>query len=222
MHERDEAKDALLLAEVLASRLCHDLSGQTNALVGAIEMMRDEPSAAAEALLLAADAATMLTRRMRLLRAAWGGGGAPLDVAGLRSLTDGVFGHRLRLDLSGLHGSDVFTPVAARLTLNVVLLAAESLPAGGVVEMAGDPAQDLLVTIDGPRAAWPSDLASMLSDPMAARDRLGGVDGLTAARTVQAVLTAMIAHATGLRLTFLLAGEVESAPPLLVALTQLH
>ena len=222
MHERNDANDALLLAEVLATRLCHDLSGNLNALVGAVDLLRDEPEAAEEALVLATDAATALVRRLRLLRAAWGGNGAALGVDELRTMIDGAFGHRLRIDLSRLAKSGSFAPMAARVTLNVLLLAAESLPMGGVVEIAGDPNHDLIVTITGPRAAWPAGLAMMLADPAEARRCLRATAGALAARTLQAPLTAWIAHATGLRLTFLLANETESAPPLLMALTQLH
>ena len=73
MHDNIQTKDALLLAEALATRMCHDLSGQLNALMGAVELIRDEPGSADEALLLASDAAAALGRRLRLLRVASGG-----------------------------------------------------------------------------------------------------------------------------------------------------
>jgi len=222
MWGQDNADDALLLAETLATRLCHDLSGQLNALVGAVEMMREDPQLTDEAASLAQDAGEAMVRRLRLVRAAWGSGCTAMSVDELCGLLSGVFGRHLRLDLAGLAKAGAFSPSAARLTLNVLLLAAESLPAGGVVAVAGDPEQDLVVRIDGPRAAWPPGLAGMLADPADARTCLRDCDGIAAARVLQAPLTALIAHAAGLRLTLLLGPATEAAPPLLVALNKPH
>lgn len=222
MQAWNDSNDMLLLAEALATRLCHDLSGNLNAVIGAVEMMRHDPDLADEALDVAGDAATALVRRVQMVRAAWGPDGGAVGVDELHMLMDGMFGRRIRVDLSGLAGSASFAPSAARLTLNVILLAAESLPAGGVVEVVGDPARDLMVIINGPRAAWPSGFAQMLTDPARARNGLRTADGLAAARSVQGPLTALIAHAAGLRLALLLAPATEAAPPLLVTLTPLH
>ena len=42
------------------------------------------------------------------------------------------------------------------MVLNLLLLAAESLPGGGIVALSGSPGKHVLVTIAGPRAAWPA------------------------------------------------------------------
>ena len=84
--------DGLLLAETLAVRLCHDLSGQVNALTGCMEILREE--ADPEALALAGDAADMLARRLRLARAAWGRTGGPMSVAEWRQLAEALARHR--------------------------------------------------------------------------------------------------------------------------------
>jgi len=222
MKGRQEAADALLLAEALAARLCHDLSGQVNALVGAVEVMRDDPAPDPEAIDLASDAGEALVRRLRLARSAWGSGGGPMAVAEWRSLVDGMARRGVRLDLDGVAGAGSFTPAAARLSLNVMLLACECLPAGGVIEVAGEPHQDLLVRISGPRAAWPAGLAAMIGDPAEAMQTLRRADTVAAARSLQASLTALIAHASGQRLSFLLGAGAEAAPPLLVGLVPVH
>jgi histidine phosphotransferase ChpT len=213
--------DALFLAETLATRLCHDLSGQVNAMVGAVEVMQHDATDP-EALGLATDAGDSLVRRLRLARSAWGGLGGPMTVDEWRTLVDGMARRGVRLDLDGVTGSGCFAPAAARLALNVMLLASECLPAGGVIEAAGDPDQDLLVRITGPRAAWPSGLAAMIADPDEAMEILRQADAVSAARSLQASLTAMIAHAGGQRLSFLFSAEAEAAPPLLVGLVPVH
>ena len=218
MRERQKSMDSLLLAETLASRLCHDLSGEVNALAGAVEELRDSATPDRDVIDLANDACEALVRRLRLARAAWGGLGGPMGMDEWRSLVDFMPRRGVTLELDGVSEAGFFAPAAARLTLNVLLLATESLPAGGVVEVSGQPERDLLVRIRGPRAAWPVGLAGMMADPAEAVDHLRRIDGIAAARTLQASLTVLIAHATGQRISFLLGPQPEDAPPLLVAL----
>jgi len=222
MRRQQDAVDALVLAEILAIRLCHDLSGQVNALVGAIEELQGGVDHDPEALDLASEAGLALMHRLRLVRAAWGRGGGPMSVAECCSLIGHVSRRGIRMDLDGLDGTRSFAPSAARLTLNVLMLAAESLPGGGVVEVHGQPELDLVVRITGPRAAWPTGLAGMFADPAAAMEELRLGDPVAAARSMQAPLTALIAHATGQRISMLLGPHSEPAPPLLVGLAPLH
>jgi histidine phosphotransferase ChpT len=220
MGDTNAADDSLLLAETMATRLCHDLSGHVNAVAGAMEMLRDDPTIGEDAIILAHDASTVLVRRLRLLRAAWGAGAADMGVHEFQGLTAGAFGPSIRLDLEGLESGGRFTGTAARLALNVVLLAAESLPRGGLVEMAGEPARDVMVRINGPHAAWPNGLAAMIADPAHARRHLRGQSHSGAARALQAPFTALIAHAARLRMSFLMGGDSIPPPPLLVSLRQ--
>ncbi len=218
MRGRQKSVDALFLAETLASRLCHDLSGEVNALAGAVEEMRDSACPDRDAIELANDACEALVRRLRLARAAWGGLGGPMGMEEWRTIVDFMPRRGVTLALDGVSEAGFFAPAAARLTLNVLLLATESLPAGGVVEVSGKPERDLLVRIRGPRAAWPAGMAGMMADPAEAVDHLRRIDAMAAARTLQAALTALIAHATGQRISFLLGPHAEDAPPLFVAL----
>ena len=222
MSGRQTSVDSLFLTETLASRLCHDLSGEVNAIAGAVEELRDSASPDRDAIELANDACEALVRRLRLARAAWGGLGGPMAMDEWRALVDFMPRRGVTLALDGISGAGFFAPAAARLTLNVLLLATESLPAGGVVEVIGQPERDLLVRIRGPRAAWPAGLAGMLADPAEAIDQLRRSDGVAAARSLQASLTALIAHASGQRISLLLGAQTEDAPPLLVALIPLQ
>ncbi len=218
MRKQQEPMDALLLAETLAARLCHDLSGPVNALVGAVEILRDEPNPDADVIGLANDAGEALVRRLRLARAAWGRGGGAMGMDEWRALVEGMPRRGVRIDLDGVSTTGFFAPAAARLMLNVMLLATESLPAGGVVQVAGQPEQDFIVRIHGPRAGWPPGFTGMLANPAAALEWLRDPDLMAAERTLQAALTALIAHATDLRISLLLAARTEDAPPLLVRL----
>jgi len=195
----------LRLAESLVSRLCHDLSGQLGAIMGATELAAAEQGA--EATAFAAETAATLGRRLRLLRAAWGGDGAGLAPTELLALIRSLPGRAVRLDIAGLAPSPQFGPPAARVMLNLLLLASESLPAGGEIRLVGSADTQVALSIAGPRAAWPAGLAGWLADPDSA---WAAVDD---PRRVQAPLTALLVQAAGLRASLLFAATPADAPP---------
>jgi len=209
----------LHLAELLAVRLCHDLSGPLGTLMGALELLAEDPETAAEAVPLAGDMSAMLGKRLRLLRAAWGKSAPELDVVGLHGLLEGLPAiHRLRFDFSGLDAAVSFAPAGSRVVLNVLLLAAECLPGGGVVGLAGNARGEVMATISGPRAGWPPGFAGLIADPDRAWEVLSRTEGLDASRLMQGPLTALVAQAAGCRLAMLMAAGTETAPPLLLSL----
>ena len=204
-------QSALRLSEALATRLCHDLSGPVNTLLGVADVVADDPAAAAEAVGLMADAGQAMARRLRLCRAAWGSAAA-LSADGFTSLTAGLATKRLTIDLDRLDRSADFSAPAARLCLNVALLAAESVPRGGLLAMQGHPAGNIIVQIDGPGAAWPAGFVGLLADPNQAWAMLDDPARL------QAPLTALLAQAAGLSMSLLMGATATPAPALLLRL----
>ncbi|HSU04531.1 MAG TPA: histidine phosphotransferase family protein [Acetobacteraceae bacterium] len=205
--------DILRLSDLVAARLCHDIAGVMATLSGMLELAGD-PRAPPEAIAAASEAATELTHRLDLLREAWTGEAAGLNLTGLQALARGLPGaHRLRLDLSALPQASVFPPRMARLVLNAILMAAESLPRGGMIGLAAAGRQDLLITIAGPRGGWPPRLAACLVNEQAALEALQGP------RTLMAPLVALLARHLGIRVSILLpTGRVRRAmPPLLLS-----
>jgi histidine phosphotransferase ChpT len=209
--------DSLRLAELLCARLCHDLSGPLGALIGILEIAREEQPEG-ETLALAEDTANELVQRLKLLRAAWGRDGDDMDVERLRGFAECLAtSRRVLLDLAGLEPGALFPPPAARVVLNLLLLAVESLPGGGIVALSGSPAHSILMTISGPRAAWPAGLAIWLNDEAAATEAM-----LADPRRLQGPLAALLARGFGLRLSMLMPagpmGDAEVLPPLLLSL----
>jgi histidine phosphotransferase ChpT len=204
--------DQVTLTELVCARLCHDLSGLLGRLLGTLELVTEETEST-EALSVATDTATALTLRLRLLRAAWAGQPEPLDLAQLAALARGLAARRVGLDVSGLPAATVFPAAVGRLVLNLLLLAAEGLPQGGVLRLDGGPT-DLVARLHGPDAAWPAGLIGMLVDATTAQQ------SLCDPRTLQAPLTALLARHHGLHLTVLLptgpipANPNAGAPPL--------
>ncbi len=204
--------DHVTLTELVCARLCHDLSGLLGSLLATLELVAEE-TAPTEALSVATDTAVALTLRLRLLRAAWAGQPEPLDLTRLTALAQGLAARRVGLDVSGLPTETVFPAPIGRLVLNLLLLAGESLPQGGVLRLDGG-SSDLVARLHGPRAAWPAGLIGMLADATGAGQSLGDP------RTLQAPLTVLLARHHGLRLTVLLptgpipADPNAGAPPL--------
>jgi len=204
--------ESIRLAEVFCARLCHDLSGPMGALIGVLDIAREEQPDS-ETLALAEDTASELAQRLKLLRAAWGQDGEDLDIAHLRGFADCLSSsRRVHLDLDGLDPAAILPADAARMVLNVLLLSAESLPGGGIVALSGAPDEAILVTISGPRAAWPASFGLWLNDPAAAVQAITGNP-----RGLQAPLTAILARFYGFRLSMLMPasamGAAELSPP---------
>jgi hypothetical protein len=123
----------------------------------------------------------------------------------------------VRLDTAGLDPDAVFPATEARLVLNLMLLAAECLPGGGTIALAGTPGESVAATIAGPRASWPTGLAGWLHDEAAAWEAL-----LAEPRRLQVPLTVLLVRRLGARLSMLMptgpVGEADTAPPLLLSL----
>lgn len=182
----------LWIAECLCARLCHDMAGALGALTGSLALALENDTLSQEAIRLASLTGQALEARLKLLRAAWAGEGAPLDRARLAELAQGLADRRITLELEGLPSQTLFAPDIGRLVLNLVLLGAEALPAGGSVSLALE-GRGLVLDIAGPRAEWPPGLMAALK----------GEALIEGPRTLQAPLTVLLAHAAGLRLSLL-------------------
>jgi histidine phosphotransferase ChpT len=139
-----------------------------------------------------------------------------LDISQLRAVTAHLSTSRkVHLDVEGLAPDTLFPPDAARMLLNLLLLAAQSLPGGGDIALSAAGRGNILLSISGPRAAWPAGFASWLGDEMAAWET-----AVSDVRNLQGALTALLARDHGFRVSMLMpAGigdELEAAPPLLV------
>jgi len=164
-----------------------------------------------ETLTVAEETARDLAARLRLLRAAWVGDGLPTTIAELATLAGGLAQRRVKLDAAALGAERALPGPLARVLVNAVLLAAESLPAGGRIVLADPGGGDVVVAIEGKNAAWPVGLAGILADPDTA------VAALDTPRNLQAPLTALAARAQGVRLSLLQGGPAGAMPPLLLS-----
>lgn len=194
--------EMLSVAEMLAAKMSHDLSSGIGVLPMLLEMAAETPGG--EALPLATEIARNLVDRLKLLRAAWGPAGEPMDVPSLSALAAGLMQSRCRLDCSGVPDGTTFAPAVAKMLLNLVLLAAESLPQGGDIRVSGS-GGDVVLTVTGQRAAWPQGLATCLSGREAA------MLAMQDSRYRQMGFTVLLAQSQGFRLSL---GNDGSPAPL--------
>lgn len=125
----------LRIAQLMSSRLCHDLVGAVGAVNAGLEMAGDGSQDPAQALELVGVSAREVERRLAFFRVAFGlGSGAKPGghAAEARTLASNLLeGGRVELDWPAAELPDSLTPTAAKLLLNMILVAQESLPRGG-------------------------------------------------------------------------------------------
>ena len=191
----------LRIAQLLCSRLCHDLVGPSGAIHNGIEFMSEDGGADAAALSLVAASATELNNRLAFYRLAFGLAGGAHQTMTLQEAADcarGVMASlRVTLDWRvdmGAEGDRIeYLPVDdIRLILGQVLIGKDALPRGGTVSVrcvrTGAGIKVSVVT-QGPRAGLPSEL-------LAAMNPDAPLDSLTS-RTVHAYFLAALARQRG-------------------------
>ncbi|MGE0254253.1 MAG: histidine phosphotransferase family protein [Alphaproteobacteria bacterium] len=189
------ATDTLRIAELMASRLCHDLVSPVGAVGSGLELFREfgeDPDG--DALALVEQSARLATERLQFFRIAFGQAGAGrLDVSmnDLARFSAGAVASQ-RLRLVWPDGLPVPGAGGAKLLLNMVLLGADCLPRGGELRVALRPAEGRLaaeVAALALEARLPEELAVALAGSVPVAD-------LTA-RTVQARWTSLVAERLG-------------------------
>lgn len=201
------------VVELLASRFCHDLVSPVGAIRNGLELIEEmngddgEPNPAflGEAIKLIDHASLQADRRLRVFRLAYGmAGHGPRGFADTRNAIQGwVEGSRIALDWPDSIPSERAAARAgiAKVLLNTLVLAGESLTHGGAVAVAGDGGPDgggLTVTARGRPGGLSPEAAAALAGSTPP-------DGLTA-RTIHPYITGRFAEACGVRLSVAPAG----------------
>jgi histidine phosphotransferase ChpT len=165
------------VAELLASRLCHDLVGPIGAVNNGIELMQDETFGMADdALILAAKSADQASNLLQFFRLAYGMAGHRQggDFGPIRELVTGYLNHsKSELDWTPDPVPDGVPDGTAKLLLNLVALAAEALPRGGTVGISmqrGSAGFEVEVKAVGADAGLRQEAEAALSDDIAIED----------------------------------------------------
>jgi histidine phosphotransferase ChpT len=151
--------NAVDLASLLCSRLCHDLMSPVGALNNGIELLADEhdPDMRDKCLELLADSARASANKLKFFRLAFGAGGGfgeEIDTGEAHAALDGIFGAERRIELGWMIDGGKLPKGAVKLLLNVALLAGDALVRGGRLDVGAennDDALELVIRAEGPR-----------------------------------------------------------------------
>jgi histidine phosphotransferase ChpT len=164
----------------LVSKVCHDLVGPLGAVVNGLEVLEDERDAAmrADALKIVNSSAAQALARLQFMRLAFGAAGsagAELDLGEINRLIAGLFTTgRTSLEWDPPHVN--WPKDWAKLLMNAVLIAADSLPRGGTVriEAGADPAAPgFKITATGQGARVSEDVERALRGEFTEHDARG-------------------------------------------------
>jgi histidine phosphotransferase ChpT len=197
------APDALELAALLCSRVCHDLISPVGAIVNGLEVLDDNPKPedrefALELIRKSAKTASARLQFCRLAFGAAGSSGAQIDLGDAQTMARG-------------HLEDAKTTIAwnlprlllpknrVKLLLNMMVIAQQTIPRGGVltVDPIGEGEQiGFRVAASGLNARMPQNIADLLSSGSAPD-----------AHAVQPYYTRLLAQACGLKVVLAPEGD---------------
>ena len=153
------AMNAVDLASLLCSRLCHDLMSPVGALNNGIELLADEtdPDMREKCLELLADSARASANKLKFFRLAFGaagGFGDSVDTHEAQAALEGLFGAERRIEVGWVVADGKLPKGAVKLLLNLALLAGDALVRGGRLDIGAecnDGEIELAVRAEGPR-----------------------------------------------------------------------
>jgi histidine phosphotransferase ChpT len=135
--------NAVDLASLLCSRLCHDLMSPVGALNNGIELLGDEqdPEMREKCLELLAESARATANKLKFFRLAFGaagGLGEEIDTHEAEAVLEGVFGAEKRIELGWMVEAEKLPKDAVKLLLNLALLAGDALVRGGRLDVGAE------------------------------------------------------------------------------------
>jgi histidine phosphotransferase ChpT len=151
--------NAIDLASLLCSRLCHDLLSPVGALNNGIELLSDEqdPEMREKCLELLGESARASAAKLKFFRLAFGaagGFGEAVDTREAQSAIEGLFTPEKRIELGWIVGDDKLPKDAVKLLLNLALIAGDALVRGGRLDIGGEQSSkgiELVIRAEGPR-----------------------------------------------------------------------
>ena len=151
--------NAIDLASLLCSRLCHDLLSPVGALNNGIELLADEqdPDMRERCLELLTESARASANKLKFFRLAFGAGGGfgdDIDTREAKSALEGLYGPEKRIELGWVVAGDRLPKGAVKLLLNLAMIAGDALVRGGRLDVGVErsaSAIEMVIRAEGPR-----------------------------------------------------------------------
>jgi len=205
--------DALDLAALISSRVCHDVISPVGAVVNGLEVLDDETDEKARAPIidLIRKSAAQASARLQFARLAFGAAGsagAQIDLGDAAAVAKGFLGDD-RLSLAWNLPRVLLPKNRVKLLLNLLLIASSAIPRGGKVRV--DPIGEgetmgFRLQAEGPSMRIPPKVEALLA---------GTPDEPLDAHAIQPFFAGMVARAAGLKVSIASDGEaiVVTASP---------
>jgi histidine phosphotransferase ChpT len=200
--------DALELAALLCSRVCHDLISPVGAIVNGLEVLDDDPKPEDRefALDLIRKSARTASARLQFCRLAFGAAGssgAQIDLGDAQNMARGHLEDG-KTTISWNLPRALLPKNKVKLLLNMLVIAQQTIPRGGTLTV--DPLGEgetmaFRVTARGLNARVPQSIADMLAGQSHAAD----------AHAVQPYYARLLAEACGLKVKLAAEGEAVVA-----------
>jgi histidine phosphotransferase ChpT len=195
------ALDALDLAALLCSRICHDLISPTGAIVNGLEVLEEEDSdeeTKTFALELIKRSAKTASARLQFCRLAFGSAGAPggtVDLGDAQAMAR-AFIEDDKTKLAWNLPPELLPKNRVKLLLNLLLIGSQSIPRGGTLSVdpvrAGD-SMGFRIAASGINARIPHGVPALLQGT--------SEDGSIDAHAIQPFYAGLLARACGLEVS---------------------
>ncbi len=198
--------EALDLAALLCSRVCHDLISPVGAIVNGLEVLAEEKDEATKTFALdlikkSANTASAKLQFCRIAFGAAGSAGAQIDLGDAETIARG-FLEDDKTKLTWNLPRALLAKNKVKLLLNILLIAGQTIPRGGKLTVdpigAGD-AMGFKVSAAGANAKVPPAVAQLLTGE-------AGSEALDAHR-IQPFYAGLLAKACGIKATMAMDGE---------------
>jgi histidine phosphotransferase ChpT len=199
------APDALELAALLCSRVCHDLISPVGAIVNGLEVLDDNPKPedrefALDLIRKSAKTASARLQFCRLAFGAAGSAGAQIDLGDAQTMARGHL-EDAKTKITWNLPRVLLAKNRVKLLLNMMVIAQQTIPRGGMLTVDSVGEGDTIgfrVAAAGLNARLPQNIADMLST-----DAEHSVD----AHAVQPYYTKLLAQACGLKVALAPEGD---------------
>jgi histidine phosphotransferase ChpT len=199
------APDALELAALLCSRVCHDLISPVGAIVNGLEVLDDDPKPddrefALDLIRKSAKTASARLQFCRLAFGAAGSAGAQIDLGDAQNMAKGHFEDG-KITLAWNLPRLLLPKNRVKLLLNLLVIAQQTIPRGGVltVDSLGEgEAMGFRITAAGLNARVSQPVADLLAS---------GSSNAVDAHAVQPYYTRLLADACGISISLVADGD---------------
>ena len=197
--------EALDLAALLCSRLCHDVISPVGAIVNGLEVLEDEKDEGMKvvAMDLVRKSAKQATARLQFARLAFGAAGsagAQIDLGDAESVARGLLNDE-RTTIEWKLPRALLPKNRVKLLLNLLLIANSTIPRGGKIEvtpLGEGESMGFRLKTQGPNARVPAAVPGLI-----AGTPTEGID----AHGIQPYYTGLVANAAGLSISIASEGD---------------